>query len=130
MRNLHVLVAEDDVALLQLAAMILEQDGYAVLKASDGAQALETSRVADRVDIVLTDVVMPNLDGFDLGRALAVERVGIRAVFTTALMGEVAKASAREFGCELLPKPYTPAELRRAVAEARPLQDPTEGGDR
>lgn len=118
----HVLVAEDDRALLQLAAAILTKEGYAVTSAADGATALEAARAAGRIDIVFTDVVMPGLDGFALGDALAAEHGGIRAVFTTALMGESAKDAADAFGCELLAKPYTPTELRRAVAEARLLQ--------
>jgi CheY-like chemotaxis protein len=127
---LHVLVAEDDVALLQLASAILTQQGYAVTAATDGVKALEAARQATKLDIVFTDVVMPDLDGFGLGDALAAEKTGIRAVFTTALMGEEARASARDFGCELLPKPYTPDELRRAVAEARPLRPRCGGGER
>ena len=127
---LQVLVAEDDVALLQLASAILTQEGYAVVAATDGAKALEAFRSADHVDVVFTDVLMPDLDGFGLGDALAAERSDLRAVFTTALMGEEARASARDFGCELLPKPYTPDELRRAVAEARPLRPRGEGGSR
>ncbi|MGN6694857.1 MAG: response regulator, partial [Aquihabitans sp.] len=95
-----------------------------------GAKPLEAAGAPARLDILFTDVVMPELDGFGLGDALAAERAGIRAVFTTALMGDEARTSARDFGCELLPKPYTPNELRRAVAEARPLLPRREGGAR
>lgn len=121
-RNLQVLVAEDDAALLQLVAKLLEHDGYTVLTALDGVEALAAARNAAPVDIVFTDVVMPGMDGFELGDALAAEQAGIRGVFTTALMDDGARTSAGQLGCELLPKPYTPADLRRAVAEARPIQ--------
>lgn len=117
-----MLVAEDDRALLEMAALILGRDGCEVLTAADGSLALEASRAAERVDVVVTDLVMPGLDGFGLGDALAEERAGIRAVFTTALVTEDVRATVRTFGCDLLPKPYSAASLRRAVAEARPLQ--------
>lgn len=122
-------MAEDDLALLALVERILEQDGCEVLAAADGSLALEASRAAEQVDVAVIDVVMPGLDGFGLGDALAEERAGVRAVFTTALTSDDVRATVRTFGCDLLPKPYTPAALRRAVAEARPLKPrPRPGG--
>lgn len=117
-----MLVAEDDAALLQLASAILQQEGYAVLQAPDGAAAIEAARSAEQLDILFTDIVMPGPDGFEVGTALASARPGLRAVFTTALMNDQARARASALGCELLSKPYTPADLRRAIAEASPLR--------
>jgi CheY-like chemotaxis protein len=68
----RILVVEDDGAVRMMIARVLETAGYAVLHVSDGAQALELlEREGLGIDLVLTDIRMPRLDGLELGRRIA-----------------------------------------------------------
>jgi CheY-like chemotaxis protein len=65
------LVVDDDVDLRSLAQIILEQSGYQVLVAADGRQALQVAQHdPDLIDLLLTDLVMPGMDGAALGQQL------------------------------------------------------------
>jgi CheY-like chemotaxis protein len=113
-----VLVVDDSKVIRDLIAVNLELEGYDVLRAADGLEALELV-AAQRPDVITVDVVMPGLDGFEM-----VER--LRADPTTADIPVIAvtgRASAadRERGEEVgvdvyLTKPFEPAELVDAVA--------------
>jgi CheY-like chemotaxis protein len=68
----RVLVVDDESVVRMCVARVLESEGYTVLSASDGAQALEMlQREQIGVDLVLTDINMPGLDGLELGRRIA-----------------------------------------------------------
>lgn len=70
MRGPHrVLLAEDDGFLRKAASVALRRQGYEVITAADGHEALEAAR-RDRPDIILLDLIMPRLQGFDVLRAL------------------------------------------------------------
>ena len=67
----RVLVVDDDSGIRSLVGRVLERAGWSVLDASDGAQALEIlERGKIDIDLVLTDVSMPTLDGLELGRRI------------------------------------------------------------
>jgi hypothetical protein len=71
MRMAAILVVDDDADLRSLAQIILEQSGYQVLVAADGRQALQIAQQEpDPIDLLLTDLVMPGMDGAVLGRQL------------------------------------------------------------
>ena len=62
-----VLIAEDEVLIRNVARLVLESDGYLVLTASDGEEALEIShRSPSTIDILLSDIIMPGIDGLEL----------------------------------------------------------------
>lgn len=65
----RILIAEDDATLLSLLACALEEDGYTVLRASDGAEALAIAE-RERPDLILSDVMMPRLSGVELAATL------------------------------------------------------------
>src|SRR5204863_5344764 len=65
----RILVVEDALTVRELQRSILDRAGYTVLSASDGVEALATADMTD-LDLVLTDVEMPRMDGFELTRAL------------------------------------------------------------
>jgi response regulator RpfG family c-di-GMP phosphodiesterase len=65
----RVLIVDDDPAIRMLCAFNLQQEGLVVVEAADGELALEQAR-SERPDLVVTDVMMPGLDGFDLAEAL------------------------------------------------------------
>jgi CheY-like chemotaxis protein len=66
-----VLLVEDDMASLELAAYLLEHQGYRIHRAEDGRQGLDIARrLADQLDLILSDIQMPNMDGYELLREL------------------------------------------------------------
>lgn len=80
---LRILVVEDDVNLQKLMAAVLKRNGYDVLTADDGAEALD--RVAESsVDLVVCDVMMPAMNGYELTRELRSQNSGIPILMVTA----------------------------------------------
>jgi len=74
-----ILVVDDDVDLRSLAQIILEQSGNQVLVAADGRQALQIAQHdPDPIDLLLTDLVRPGMDGAALGRQLRLRRPAMR----------------------------------------------------
>jgi CheY-like chemotaxis protein len=107
-----ILVVDDDPAILEYAGGVLEEYGYAVLTASNAASALVTLRTNDRVDLLFTDLVMPEFDGIELARRAGEEVPGLKVLFTT---GYSADPTPRG---HLLKKPYRPQQLAGAIAAA------------
>jgi len=103
-----VLVVDDEAAVRRFAARVLQREGYQVFEATDGAEALEVVR-ANSLAIVVSDIVMPRLNGVELVQALAVSHPDLPVV----LMSGYATAALAELGiaapCSILPKPF-PAE--------------------
>jgi PAS domain S-box-containing protein len=115
-----VLIVEDEDLVRALAVRALRSFGYTCHQARDAGEAL---RLLDdrgaRVDLVITDVVMPGMSGGDLGEQLARLRPGIPVVYTSAFTDEdVIRRGMLEQGRPFLPKPFTPRQLARAVREA------------
>ena len=76
-----VLIAEDEVMVMNLARIVLEAEGYVVLTAGDGEQALHLSRqYPGTIHALLSDVKMPRLNGLELRKQLLVERPGMRVL--------------------------------------------------
>jgi two-component system, cell cycle sensor histidine kinase and response regulator CckA len=81
-----ILVVDDDANLRSLAQIILEQQGYRVLVAGGGPQALQIARAEPGpIDLLVTDLVMPGMDGAELGRQLRTLRPATRVLYVTAL---------------------------------------------
>ncbi|MBV8966735.1 MAG: SpoIIE family protein phosphatase, partial [Mycobacteriaceae bacterium] len=107
-----VLVVEDNADLRTLITRVLSPH-WRVLLAVDGADGLETA-VAQRPDLVLTDVMMPRLDGFGLVAALRADprTASVPVVFLSARAGEEAAVGGLSAGADdYLPKPFSTAEL-------------------
>jgi CheY-like chemotaxis protein len=114
-----VLLAEDDPSLRALCRALLEDRGYAVLAAGDGAEALTLADAhAGAIDLLVTDIVMPGMGGPELQRRLAERRPGVRVLFTSGYAQRELTPSAVLDRDNFLPKPYTPAELVRRVRAA------------
>jgi len=115
-----ILVVDDSDAIVGLARQILEQLGYRVLAAKSGREAVEIYRQqADRIDLVILDVVMPGMDGpatyEELRRINSTVKVVLSSGYTSsALIEETTKAGV----AGVLPKPYVAADLAVAVREA------------
>jgi cyclic di-GMP phosphodiesterase len=115
------LVVDDLAYNVRTLRAIFLSAGYQVLVAADGQEALDAVR-AHRPDFVLTDILMPRLDGFQLCRAIKTDPIlsSIPVIFYT---GSYAESADREFGTALgaaayLLKPMEPKELLAAVAKA------------
>jgi len=97
----QVLVVEDSKFFMNQIKSTVEQAGFHVLTAEDGLAALEVLK-HNHVDLVLTDIEMPNLDGFGLVERMRADSAfaGIPAIAVTSVMGEVAEARSQEVGID------------------------------
>jgi two-component system, cell cycle sensor histidine kinase and response regulator CckA len=112
-----ILLVDDDEALRRLARLILMQQGFHVIEAPDGAEALEVvSAYAEPVDLLLTDVIMPKVNGLVLAQRLLQERPGIRVLYMSGYV-EKSILLAKYSELILLQKPFTPVALIAAVRQ-------------
>jgi PAS domain S-box-containing protein len=112
-----VLIAEDEPAVRLLAARALRGGGYQVAEARDGAAALALMESGTiRPDLIVTDVVMPNLNGRQLHDAVQARWPDLPVLFTSGHTGEAAVLERLvPAGAAFLGKPFTPESLRSAV---------------
>ena len=117
---LKALVVEDEEDIKQLLLEELEDKGYQVREAGNGAIALQ--RVSEEMpDIIFTDVYMPEMDGIDLITRLRgnPETSGIPVVMVTVMNARAIEAKARELGVEhYLTKPWESGEFDLVLAQA------------
>ncbi len=112
-----VLVVEDEAAVRALVCTTLRGQGYVVLEASNGGEALElVVRHEGRIDLLLTDVVMPDLRGPELRERLLLHRPGLPTVFMSGY-SENAEVPEVGEGIGFVQKPFTPEGLARALRE-------------
>jgi DNA-binding response OmpR family regulator len=109
-----ILVADDEVMIRNLVRILMETEGYSVLTAADGHEGLELSRnYPGAIDLVITDMQMPRLNGADLGAHLLEERPGIKVlVMSGADMQEIVSQNVNLL---FLPKPFDGEALRARV---------------
>ena len=111
-----VLVAEDDPQLRQLTERILRECGYEVLVAADGEEALDLARRAGSpVDLLLTDMVMPDMNGLQLAEQLLRDAPNLKVLCVTGYAAHRTLGTARQRGYALLHKPFTTDDLARRV---------------
>jgi CheY-like chemotaxis protein len=114
-----VLLVDDEPAIRTICRVNLEGDGFAVLEAKDGAEALEEVR-RQRPSLVLLDVMMPGVDGWDVAETLASD-VGMRdipVVFLSARVAPEDRLRAQELGAVgYVVKPFDPLELAGTVRD-------------
>jgi PAS domain S-box-containing protein len=114
-----ILLVEDAAPVRTLASRVLTDAGYTVLEAASGAEALEVAARAGAIDLLLTDVVMPGMDGTELARRLRAQRPEVPVVLMSGYTGEeVDRRLAIEESAAFLQKPVAPEELLRATREA------------
>ncbi len=107
-----VLVVDDEPAIREVVACMLEDEGYAVRQATDGLKALQEIE-AEGVDLILSDVKMPGLDGPALVQGLRRRRLAVPVVLMSAVPNGVDLP-----GVPFLPKPFEPERLLSTVAAA------------
>ena len=118
--NETILVVEDEDQVRLLTRRILSRQGYRVLEASSGSAALALVRdYRARIDLLLTDVVMPQMSGPDLARELRMLHPEIKILFMSGYTdGAIAMQGALPPDMPLVQKPFTSANLHRQVREA------------
>jgi len=141
LRGLRVLVADDDLGICRTLAELLERDGCVVETAQDGLEALERME-RQGFDVVVSDVVMPQMDGYELFSELRERHPGVPVLLMTAFTYDkdhIIKRSRRA-GLEavIFKKPVDPDRLRQAIVDAvfgrkdpdatRPPESSQEGG--
>jgi len=112
----RVLLVEDDASVRALVSRVLENSGFTVMSFESGADALrESEQHRGKIDLVLTDYLMPGMRGDELGRRLAEQRPGIRVLYMSGCisldgLGEI----PAQMGA-VLQKPFSPQELVQRV---------------
>ncbi len=114
-----VLVVEDDTMVRLLASQILSQCGYTVYEASNGREALAVAeKHSEDIDLVVTDVIMPVMNGRELVEQLRVRFPRVKTLFVSGYTDDkVVRHGVEELGDNFLQKPFTPASLAQKVRE-------------
>jgi signal transduction histidine kinase/CheY-like chemotaxis protein len=138
-RGEPILVVDDDPMVLQYVCTTLGQAGYRVRAASSSREAVRLfSAGPEPYRLVVSDVLMPEVSGFDLARQLYARDAGVRMLFISGhLSPEVQSVDAGGFAFDLLAKPFRPEALLRAVRAAidrvsprpAPIRKGLAGGD-
>jgi two-component system, cell cycle sensor histidine kinase and response regulator CckA len=116
----HLLLVEDDHAVRQVAEALLRRHGYDVTAAVDGEAALEVmAEQGAGVQLVITDVVMPRMNGRDLAERIATRFPGTRILFISGYTDDdILRRGVQANSIDLLEKPFTASELLRRVRRA------------
>lgn len=114
-----ILLVEDSEPLRRLAELFLKENGYRILAAADGAEAQQlAAQFADPIHLLLTDVVMPGINGRVLAERLAPSQPGMRVLYMSGYTDSfIAGHGVLEDGVHLLHKPFTEETLMRKVRE-------------
>jgi CheY-like chemotaxis protein len=125
-----VLVVEDEPTVRQLVVKALERQGYRALSAATPGEALERFGSSEaRLDLLVTDVLMPGMSGRELAEKLTASHPSMRVLYTSGYTDDPAFQHGFVGGA-LLEKPFSPADVLRRVreildaTEAEPLDSP------
>lgn len=117
-----ILIVEDDKTLLDALKYNISKEGYEAVTAVDGVQALETAR-AEKPDLIILDIMLPKLDGFEVCRILRKETI-VPILMLTAKVEEIDKVVGLEIGADdYMTKPFS---LRELLARVRSMLRRTE----
>jgi two-component system cell cycle response regulator CpdR len=109
----RILLAEDDNSMREYLARALERVGYAVVSVDRGTAALPLLE-AEKFDLLLTDIVMPEMDGIELAQRASVLAPEMRVMFITGFAAVALKTGVTQPQAKVLSKPF---HLRELVAE-------------
>jgi CheY-like chemotaxis protein len=114
-----VLVAEDEDHLRRLVSRLLGDEGYRILEARDGGEALHLAHLASPyLRLVVTDVVMPGIDGWELGRRLAIDCPAVPVLYVSAYPpADIFQRGASSPSVPFLEKPFSPEVFVKTVRE-------------
>ena len=129
-----LLIVENEAAIRNLLQMALQRSGYAVFAAESGGDALELVRRHDGpIDLVITDVVMPDMNGSELVRQLAFERPGIKILFMSGYLDDtLGELGVLPTDINFIQKPFSPRIMAQKYATswtARQVRSDSPGAD-
>jgi CheY-like chemotaxis protein len=110
-----ILIVDDEAPIRLLMSCILRQAGYHVLVAHDGIEGAQRIQSAERIDLLLTDISMPGMNGVELARVARSARPGLPVVFASGSL-DCFPDTTHHLRC--LAKPFTASELIGAVEGA------------
>lgn len=114
-----ILVLEDDPNVRQLTVQMVSRLGYSVIEASDAEECFRLAQSAEPIDLLLTDVIMPGLNGRQVCDRLSKIRHGLRTLFMSGYTEDaIAQHGVLEDGVHLITKPFTATDLGRKIREA------------
>jgi DNA-binding response OmpR family regulator len=109
-----ILVADDQAVIRNLVTLLMQKEGHSVLSAADGLEGLELSRsYPGPIDLLITDVEMPRLNGSDLSAHLLEERPGIKVLMMSG--ADMSEIISRNVNMLILPKPFDGESLTAKV---------------
>jgi PAS domain S-box-containing protein len=125
-----ILLVEDEAVVRQLVRSILQMNGFHVIEATNGVEALTTAQQHDGpIDLLLTDIVMPRMGGRDLAEHMRQLRPTTKAVFMSGYTDDaIVHHGVLDAGLAFIQKPFTPAALIRKVREM--LEEQKRAGER
>ncbi|HSR50712.1 MAG TPA: PAS domain S-box protein [Acidobacteriota bacterium] len=114
-----VLLVEDDNAVRELSGQILLTGGYRVLTATDGHHAIKVAQeFQEPIDLLVTDVIMPGMNGYELGRRMSRRRMGVKVLYLSGYTDDVLdQLDLHKSGVNFMQKPFTPDALLQKVAK-------------
>lgn len=112
-----ILLAEDEAGVRNLVRAVLQDEGYTVIEADRGTMALKRAEeYGEAIDLLITDVIMPDINGSELAQQLLAERPDLRVLFMSGYPGDVAvRHGVLAEGASYLAKPFGPRDLARKV---------------
>jgi two-component system cell cycle sensor histidine kinase/response regulator CckA len=115
-----ILVVEDEIPLLNLLKDILEKEGYRVLTAKEGIEAINTySSHQGEVDLVLCDMALPQLGGWTVFLALRELNPNVKMILTSGYLDPKVKSDMVKDGVrDFIPKPYVPEIILKSIRQA------------
>jgi two-component system cell cycle sensor histidine kinase/response regulator CckA len=105
-----VLLVDDTDVVRGLMQVVLEREGYDVLVAASPLEALDVAQSAGRIDLVVSDLVMPQMDAFELVDRIRAEHPDVKVLYVSGYADVSAEGA-------FLAKPFTPSAFAAAVAE-------------
>jgi two-component system, cell cycle sensor histidine kinase and response regulator CckA len=114
-----VLLVEDEEEVRRLGSEILQACGYTVLETADPLEALTIGeRQNGDIDLLVTDMVMPGMEGSELAMRLEAMSPRLRVLCMSGYTDQIAAVAANQPARAFLPKPFTPRDLAKKVREA------------
>ena len=115
-----ILVVDDEEAVRSFAAVILRREGFHLLEAVDGIDALDKAERQGPIDLLLTDIRMPRMDGIALARAIGKSHPETPVIYISGYPFGSDPANSASGYCVCLPKPFTRRALVDAVRKCLP----------
>lgn len=115
-----ILLVEDEAAAMHVCRVMLENEGYKVFTAVNGVEAMTLAKAHEgKIDLLLTDVIMPETNGYELARRMQAEWPGLKCMFMSGYTADIiVQRGVVESGLQFLQKPFTAAALTGKVRKA------------